>query len=58
MLQVCGVCNRRTRTKDEMKEHTEEMHGNNWAPAMLTRAEDQGEFRPCLGSTRWGQELR
>jgi hypothetical protein len=41
-----------------MEEHTEEMHGNNWAPAQLTRASDQMEFKPSLRSTPWGRDLR
>lgn len=56
--QICGVCHFKTRTKSEMKEHIKEFHGVNWAPANLTRAKDQQEFKPCLQKTRWGSELR
>lgn len=58
VTQLCGVCNWRATSKDEMAEHIKEMHGNNWAPAQLTRAKDQAEFKPCLRQTPWGSELR
>jgi hypothetical protein len=56
--QVCGVCNRRTRTKAEMDEHIAEKHGVNWAPAQMVRAKDQMEFKPNASSTPWGKDLR
>jgi hypothetical protein len=56
--QLCRVCGLTTSSKAEMDEHINEKHGNNWAPAMLTRAKDQQEFKPCLSKTRWGSDLR
>ncbi len=60
--QVCGVCNRHLASKVAMDEHIKEFHGDQsqggWPPAMLTRAKDQQEFKPCLGQTPWGKELR
>ena len=41
-----------------MTEHIEDMHGNNWAPAYMTRSKDQMEFRPCTATSRWGRDLR
>ena len=56
--QVCQVCGRREPSKALMTAHIEDFHGNNWPPGMLTRAEDQGEFRPCLSETPWGVEFK
>jgi hypothetical protein len=60
--QECRVCGLSTSSSAAMEEHTEKFHGNEtlgrWAPAQLTRAKDQMEFRPCLDQTPWGGELR
>lgn len=57
-VQVCGVCRLQLTSKAEMDTHTREMHGVNWAPAMLCRAGDQSEFVPCSAQTPWGSEFR
>ena len=44
-LQVCCVCNRRFKNSDALDAHTEDFHGVHWHPAVLTRAEDQMEFK-------------
>lgn len=45
-----------------MDEHIEDVHGEKtpgrWPAGQLTRSKDQKEFRPCLGQTPWGRELR
>ena len=57
--QVCRVCGRRTTSKAEMDEHISEFHSGDEDPVVwLSRAKDQREFRPCLGTTPWGKELR
>jgi hypothetical protein len=60
--QQCQVCGLRTSGSVAMDEHIEEKHGEQtpgrWAPGLLTRSKDQAEFRPCLGQTPWGRELR
>jgi hypothetical protein len=62
ITQLCRVCGLRARTKAAMAEHTDQAHGERapgrWAPAALARAKDQREFKPCLGQTPWGKELR
>lgn len=62
VTQLCRVCGARAPSKGEMNDHIEKFHGEKtpgrWAPAWLTRAKDQQEFRPCLGQTPWGKELR
>lgn len=45
ILQVCCVCNRRFMNKTDLESHTADYHGVHWHPAVLTRAEDQMEFR-------------
>lgn len=58
VTQVCGVCRFPTTSKAAMDDHIKEFHGVNWAPAMMERAEDQREFRPCAAQSRWGSDLR